>query len=67
MNDKSENRLGKEAALDYLKKRGIRYTEEEFLRQVVNGRKEIVNVFICAGISPNAALNGETALAYPIN
>jgi hypothetical protein len=39
MNDKSENRLRKEAALDYLKERGIRYTEKEFLRQIVNGRK----------------------------
>lgn len=45
-----------------LKQRGIPFSQEQFLRQVRSGNKEIVELFLRAGVSPNASLDGEAAV-----
>jgi hypothetical protein len=46
-----------------LDRRGVPFSEEQFLRQVRGGNKEVVELFLLAGVSPNAALDSETALS----
>src|SRR6266446_7830296 len=49
-------------AREELDRRGIAFSEEQFLRQVRSGNKEVVQLFLSAGVSPSAALDGEAAL-----
>src|SRR5882672_65430 len=50
------------AARHDLERRGVPFSEEQFFRQVRGGNKELVDLFLNAGISPNASLDGEAAL-----
>ena len=45
-----------------LDKMGIGYSESEFLDSIVNGKMDIVTLFLEAGMSPNAKQGGITAL-----
>jgi len=50
-------------AREELDRRGVDFSEEQFFRQVRSGNKGLVKLLLLAGVSPNAALDGETALA----
>ena len=54
-------------ARETLSGRGLPFSEEQFLRHVRSGNLEIVRLYLRAGISPDARLDGETALAASAN
>ena len=49
-----------------LEQRGIPFSEEQFLRQIRNGNREVVELFLLSGVSPNAVGDGESALAIAV-
>jgi Trypsin-like peptidase domain/Ankyrin repeat len=53
-------------AREELDRRGVPFSEEQFLRQVRSGNKELIELLLLAGVSPNAALDGEPALAVAV-
>jgi S1-C subfamily serine protease len=55
--------MGPVEARRELQQRGVPYSEEQFLRQIKSGNADLVGLFLQAGISPNAALDGDTAIA----
>src|SRR5262245_15780015 len=63
MADESIRADARKLSLAELARRGIPFSEEHFLRQVRCGNLEIVDSMIRAGISPDAALDGESALS----
>ena len=62
-----ENQLEREGAKLELARRGIPYAEEHFLRHIRSGNCNVVTLYLRAGISPDATLDGESALAVSAN
>jgi hypothetical protein len=60
-------RSEREAAKLELTQRGIPFAEEQFLRHIRSGNREVVTIYLRAGISPDAVLDGESALAVSAN
>ncbi len=50
-----------------LVRRGIKFSEDYFLRYLRSNNIEVVSLYLQAGISPNSSIDGESALAVAIN
>jgi hypothetical protein len=57
----------RERARNDLERRGLSFSETEFLQHVRSGNKENVRAYLVAGISPDARLDQVSALAASIN
>lgn len=56
-----------EKALKELRQKNIAYTEESFIKHVEKGDKAVADLFLTAGMSPDAkSINGTTALTIAI-
>lgn len=61
------NRLSVDDAKDELASRGMPFSEEYLVRYVRSGRVDVVALYLDAGISPDASIDGESALAVSAN
>ncbi len=67
MNPDRNPQLSADAAKEKLHNRGIPFSEEYFLRYIRSGNMDVITLYLDAGISPNATIDGESALAVSVN
>lgn len=67
MTERLEHGAAVDRARKELARRGLPFTEADFLRYVRSGNLDAVDLYLRAGISPNASLDGESALAAAVN
>ena len=66
-NSSDQTEASVEEAKSLLARRGMEFSEDDFIRYVKSGRAETVDLYLRAGISPNMSLDGESALAASAN